>query len=682
MEGKIQELLQEVWDICQKARVVDDQEIIEYIAAQLLEMQGKAPINQALQPRRPPTRYGIDEEDLKIRLREASRLIDNDFGKLFDRQVLFHSSRTAQKGSYPIPRHIIDFMLDMLNSRPGESFADFACGSGSFLVHEYQRRHGAVSQGKLVGVDIAPTWTRIAVANVVLNGLPEVPEEYTEIFNDDAFHICGPGGILDSREFDAIAMAPSFGKAADEKAATAALEQAGGNSNESLFTRLMLQKLRRSGKGIIMVPDGLLSRRADRELRKMLVKKHTLRAVISLQSGMLYPFNDERVGLILVQKHPLPTPPQTWFFRIEQDGYRLTRSRDVTEAPTQTSDMPLIAAAMNHPTSDFYHIYLKQSGMTTNLQALHVKWLSRSKGRDFLGMLLGIPERSEIISIELVSKPMEERHYLVSEVKIADLQTTFITLPLAQKSVSLPDTEEQFASREECLAKVYAPETPDFSQISARILFRGGKSGQLLVFSPDGRLLGVSRPSVAIAESEYNLHPDQYIPRPTIRETESPEPSTELVTSTETSVAKTLSDLKKRQSIIRDYADNLLGQVEMRPLIGEQLPPRVASGLLSDGYCTLTSLLDARQERIWRHICSYQTHEDQAVHFTVETLQKQLETAQLGADKIDRVSMQQTLDLLVRLGLIVRVNVRGAGKEPVQPYYRLVTEQEQPAERE
>jgi len=675
MAESIQSLLQEVWDICKRARVVDDREIIEYIAALLLEMKGIEPLNQDLQPHRPPTRYGIDEEELTSRLREAGTEIDNDFGKLFDNYVLFQSSRTAQRGSYPIPRHIITFMLEMLDIRPEKSFADFACGSGGFLVHSYQQKHSAVSRGQMVGVDIAPAWARIAVANVSLNGLPK---ESTEIYSDDAFHICGPGGVLKNQQFDYIAMAPSFGRVSNEKTATDAFEKGTVGSNETLFTRLMVEKLRRSGKGIMMVPNGLLSRTADRALRKMLVEGHTLRAVISLKAGMLYPFNDEQVGLILVQKQPLPTPPQTWFFRAEQDGYSLTRSRDVTKVPSQASDMPLIAAAMNHTTIDYYHIPLKQHGNTTNMQALRIKWLSRSKGQDFLGMLVQIAEQAEVISIRLVNKPAEKRNYLVAEVNVVDQNTTFIILPLAQKSVSQTGTAEQFSSRDECIEKLYAPDTPNFNEIPDPPLFRNGKSGQLLVFSPDGRLLGVSKTRLAIAEPEYNLHPDQYILAVETKEPESSELYPEKISSTGGPAGVALTEIKKRQAIIRDYADNLLGRVEMKPLIGEQLPPHIAPSLLSDGYCTFIPLFDTRQERIWKHICSHQSYQEQALYFTSDDLQEHLEAAQPDEDKVDSVSIQQTLDLLVRLGLIVHVIMRDPGTGTVKRYYRLVTEQDQP----
>jgi hypothetical protein len=86
------------------------------------------------------------------------------------------------------------------------------------------------------------------------------------------------------------------------------------------------------------------------------------------------------------------------------------------------------------------------------------------------------------------------------------------------------------------------------------------------------------------------------------------------------------------------------------------------------------------QARIWEHIRSQQSHQEQALYFTSSDLQKQLEAAQPEADKVDMMSIQQTLDLLVRLGLVVHVIVRDPGTDTVKRFYRLVTGQYQPAQ--
>ena len=116
---EVQTKLKEVWDICRQASIAEDQEIVEYIAALLIEMMGVKPSSDELQPRRPRIRYNLDEAKLKQLLQEASHSAGGA-GPLLDHYVLFQSTRTPQKGVYPIPRHIIEFMLDMLDVKPEE----------------------------------------------------------------------------------------------------------------------------------------------------------------------------------------------------------------------------------------------------------------------------------------------------------------------------------------------------------------------------------------------------------------------------------------------------------------------------------------------------------------------------------------------------------------------------------
>src|SRR5437764_14279722 len=112
MSNGVQEKLKEVWDICRQSGIANDWEIVEYISALLLEVTGVEPLSKELQLRRPHIRYQPEGAKLKQLLQEAIHSAKGA-GQLLDRYVLFQSHRTPQKGSYPIPRHIINFMLDM-----------------------------------------------------------------------------------------------------------------------------------------------------------------------------------------------------------------------------------------------------------------------------------------------------------------------------------------------------------------------------------------------------------------------------------------------------------------------------------------------------------------------------------------------------------------------------------------
>lgn len=157
----VRTVLSGVWSELQQVNVVDDLAIIEYIAALLveekIELEGSTwPFDEQLKPQKPRVRYNPDDYKLKSQLRSAIRALptqhnniatlpfdeytSESIARLFDQHVLFFPSRYPESGASPTPRHIIDFMLNILQIRPEHSFADFACGSGGFLIGEFSSK--------------------------------------------------------------------------------------------------------------------------------------------------------------------------------------------------------------------------------------------------------------------------------------------------------------------------------------------------------------------------------------------------------------------------------------------------------------------------------------------------------------------------------------------------------------
>src|SRR6266700_4230289 len=168
VDEQIERILDEVWSLFNRASILHNRAIIEYIARFLLEIEGMSSSELELElkdfvPRRPSHLSDSLQEEINGKLDNA-RILAKGVGTFFDRYVLFHSFDFTQKESYPIPRHIERFMLNILDIRPQDTFADFTCGSGGFLVNRYVTN--GTHTGTSVGIDISPEWIRIACANI------------------------------------------------------------------------------------------------------------------------------------------------------------------------------------------------------------------------------------------------------------------------------------------------------------------------------------------------------------------------------------------------------------------------------------------------------------------------------------------------------------------------------------
>src|SRR6266536_5420088 len=225
MAEDIRTLLAKIWSILGQAGLSDTREYIAYLAALLTESGFS--FSSALQPQRPITTKALDEaqlDQLRDYLRQITTTVTMQYpethgsGQILDRYVLFYASTFAQKDAYPIPRHIVDFMLTILNIQPEHNLADFTCGAGGFLVNADKGTRKWPK--RMVGVEISPDWARIAAANATLHNLG--PSQL-DIIVDDAFHTCGPDGDLQEELFHRIAMAPSFGRSIERSLAQKAL---------------------------------------------------------------------------------------------------------------------------------------------------------------------------------------------------------------------------------------------------------------------------------------------------------------------------------------------------------------------------------------------------------------------------------------------------------------------------
>lgn len=629
-------LLQDVWSELRKAGIFDDYEIIEYIAALLTE--GQQSLAEDLRPQKAQPNNDIDEDKLKRLLNEASDLVGGK-AVLFDHYILFQS--VINKQEIVSPRHIVNFMLALLKIEPEHSLADFCCGSGGFLVN----RDGVVNknQGQTAGVEISQNMARIAGANAVLHGI----HKGIHIYVGNAFRVCSPSGELANSEFDRIAMIPPFAAKSEyvlggdltliEK--TLGIESKNYWS-ENLFTRLALKKLAPHGRAIIMVPSGLLFREhADLSLRKTMIDNHELCAVIFLNKGVLYPTTSIPVNFLLLDRTKHWHAQICWFFKLDYDGYPLVRSRDLSQPSTEEkNDLPLIQTILGTTEDQLLPVPLEENIAE---KIFVVKpFLVREQ---FAGIAIKVRESAIITSLKLfrVKQKNSQANYILTEATGLNEVITYLVIPLTQDCSDLRSI--RYVHNEKAWLH-------DLSKRSSRVdagthLFGPGQPGQTVVVANDGRLLGLTQSYATIKEANYHLHPEHYIRSG--KEVEQPP-------------AMMLNDILRNQHTVARYVDQLLGNLEIKPVVEQSLPPR----LYDLSSFKISSFLGPEQRIIWeRVLLQVDPKNKYALYFTLNEVLYENET-----------KTQQALDLFERLGLIVRVTVSHPNTGRIASYYRRVTE--------
>lgn len=248
-------------------------------------------------------------------------------------------------GQFRTPRHIIDFIVEILAPRKEESLLDPACGTAGFLISAYKhilrtntdaRGHSTLTpdeKGRLAkkfnGYDISPDMVRLSLVNLYLHGFtdPHIFEydsltdtarwnEYADVILANPPFMSPKGGIRPHNRFSIQA-----------------------KRSEVLFVDYIAEHLTPNGRAGIIVPEGIIfqSQNAYKDLRKMLVE-NSLVAVISLPAGCFNPYSGVKTSILLLDKSLARQSDTVAFFKVENDGYDLGAQR----RPIQKNDLPKV----------------------------------------------------------------------------------------------------------------------------------------------------------------------------------------------------------------------------------------------------------------------------------------------------------------------------------------------------
>lgn len=249
-------------------------------------------------------------------------------------------------GQFRTPRHIISLANELIKPTLGEKIIDPACGSSGFLIGaaNYIKTHQnrelinvsnkkKFSNDTFWGVDNDMMMARISSMNLMLHGIKK-----PQISTDSLLE--GENAKNFNGQFDVVLANPPFSGSIVETATNGSLLTITDTSQtELLFVALFIKLLKIGGRCLSIVPDGVLANnneKAYKNLRQHLVDKQKLIAIISLPSGVFYPYTPQKTSMILFQKTENGGTDEVWFYDMKSDGFTLNKKRK----PTKENNIP------------------------------------------------------------------------------------------------------------------------------------------------------------------------------------------------------------------------------------------------------------------------------------------------------------------------------------------------------
>ena len=274
--------------------------------------------------------------------------------------LLSEIASAGKNGQFRTPRHIIKLMAELVAPQLGQHIADPACGTGGFLLGAYQfvltdlvrqkdkkklekdedgferatmsaaltEKVKNILDKSFTGYDIDTTMVRLGLMNMMMHGIDEPQIDYkdtlSKTYNEDS-------------RFDVVMANPPFTGNIDKGDINEGLKLP-TTKTELLFVERIFTMLKMGGTAAVIVPSGVIqnSGKAFEALRKLLIDKTELKAVIAMPSGVFKPYAGVSTAILFFTKGGETN--DVWFYDMQADGYTLDDKRNKIAA----SDLPEI----------------------------------------------------------------------------------------------------------------------------------------------------------------------------------------------------------------------------------------------------------------------------------------------------------------------------------------------------
>jgi len=281
-----------------------------------------------------------DPETLKLfldQINEIEYTHSEDLGDAYEYLLSVMGSQ-GDAGQFRTPRHIIDFIVQVVDPKKEDRILDPACGTAGFLISAYKHilKQNTSKDSKILGDNLSPMDRRNLTKNFVGYDISHemrrlsLVNMYLHQFSDPQIYEYDTLTSTDhwDEDFDCILANPPF---MTPKGGIRPHNRFAVNANraEVLFVDYIMEHLSTTGKAGIIVPECIIfqSSNAYKNLRKLLVDDNYLWAVISLPSGVFQPYSGVKTSVLLLDKNIAKKIENILFVNVEGDGLDLSTNR-------------------------------------------------------------------------------------------------------------------------------------------------------------------------------------------------------------------------------------------------------------------------------------------------------------------------------------------------------------------
>ncbi|MCR2044280.1 type I restriction-modification system subunit M [Anaerosalibacter massiliensis] len=243
-----------------------------------------------------------------------NKLNEIDFDEYEDRHafndiyenILKDLQSAGNAGEYYTPRVLTDFIIEILNPQIGEQIADFACGTGGFLVSSLNHLEKQIKtvedrkmiQSSLFGIEKKPLPHLLCMTNLLLHDL-----DTPNILRDNSLGT-NVRDYTEKDKYDVIAMNPPFGGVEEVGIQINFPTEFRTSETADLFMALIMYRLKENGRVGVVLPDGFLfgDDNSKIAIKEKLLSEFNLHTIVRVPNGVFAPYTSIATNVLFFDK--------------------------------------------------------------------------------------------------------------------------------------------------------------------------------------------------------------------------------------------------------------------------------------------------------------------------------------------------------------------------------------------
>ena len=275
-------------------------------------------------------------------IRKAIDLLD---GIHFDDQKELHSfnviyetllkglQSAGRSGEFYTPRALTELITEKVNPQLGKVTADFACGTGGFLIDavEHLRKQitraedAAIIEATVFGVEKKQFPYMLCVTNMLLHDIDSPKVFHGNSLTKDVLN------YTDDDKFDVILMNPPYGGNEKNDVKRHFPSDLASSETADLFMVVIEYRLKQNGRAAVILPDGFLfgADNAKLAIKEKLLREFNLHTIIRLPGSIFAPYTSIATNILFFDNVKAEGAKEgfstrdTWFYRMDMpEGYK------------------------------------------------------------------------------------------------------------------------------------------------------------------------------------------------------------------------------------------------------------------------------------------------------------------------------------------------------------------------